>query len=120
MLPWKSPVLLKVTIFNRFFRLRLKTSVFVVHPKITRPKNVMLSKKEEEKLFQKMYKTTMRDLSPLAMSNLHHQNLKDLFSPDLTPVLTLAPEVDKVITKMLIIKGSCPVIKSINRMITRT
>src|SRR3954468_17985166 len=106
MLPWKSPVLSKVAIFNGFFRLRSKTSVFVVHPKITRPKNVILSKKEEEELSQKMYKTTMRDLSPLAMSNLHHPNLKDLFPSDLTPVLTLALEVDKVITAMLIIKGS--------------
>src|SRR4051795_12310312 len=106
MLPWKSPVLSKVAIFNGFFRLRSKTSVFVVHPKITRLKNVMLSKKEEEELSLKMYKTTMRDLSPLAMSNLYHQNLKDLFSPDLAPILTLISEVDKVITTMLIIKGT--------------
>ncbi|HVH95922.1 MAG TPA: hypothetical protein VM682_03140 [Bacillus sp. (in: firmicutes)] len=120
MLPWKSPVLSKVAISNGFFRLKLKTSVFVAHPKITRPKNVMLSKKEEEELSQKMYKITMRNLSPLAMSNLHHQNLKDPFPPDLTPVLTLAPEVDKVTTTMLIIKGPWPVIISINRMITRT
>src|SRR4051812_44030819 len=96
--PWKSLVLSKVTISNGFSHLRSKISVFAVHPKITRLKNVMLSKIEGEELFLKTYKITTRDLSLWAMSNHHHQNLNNLLLPDLAPILTLVLEADKVIT----------------------
>src|SRR5437762_3240695 len=107
MLLWKSPAPSRAVISNGFFSLKSRTSAFNAHLKITRLRNVMHSKKEEEGPFQKMFKITMRDSSLWAMSNYHHyQDPEDLLLQDLTsaPIPILAVKI--TITTLITQKGT--------------